>query len=58
MKTQKMDVRFEINWAVKMPDMMKDKSTFFCSWSRIVENRVINLLRKAGYTVKPIELIF
>ncbi|MFV8351994.1 TraB/GumN family protein [Flavobacterium sp. XS2P14] len=44
------------NWAVKMPDMMKDKSTFFAVGAAhlLGEQGVINLLRKAGYTVKPI----
>ncbi len=44
------------NWAVKMPDMMKDKSTFFAvgAGHLLGEQGVINLLRKKGYVVKPI----
>ena len=44
------------NWAVKMPDVMKDKSTFFAVGAAhlLGEQGVINLLRKKGYTVKPI----
>lgn len=50
-----LDVRNE-NWAVKMPDMMKDKSTFFAvgAGHLLGEQGVINLLRKKGYIVKPI----
>ncbi|RKS94675.1 hypothetical protein BC952_0297 [Flavobacterium limicola] len=50
-----LDVRNE-NWAVKMPDMMKDKSTFFAVGAAhlLDEQGVINLLRKKGYIVKPI----
>jgi uncharacterized protein YbaP (TraB family) len=50
-----LDVRNE-NWAVKMPDMMKDKSTFFAVGAAhlLGEQGVINLLRKKGYIVKPI----
>ena len=44
------------NWVVKMPDIMKDKSTFFAVGAAhlLGEQGVINLLRKKGYTVKPI----
>lgn len=44
------------NWAVKMPEMMKDKSTFFAvgAGHLLGEQGVINLLRKKGYIVKPI----
>jgi uncharacterized protein YbaP (TraB family) len=50
-----LDVRNE-NWVVKMPDMMKDKSTFFAVGAAhlLGEQGVIDLLRKSGYTVKPI----
>ena len=50
-----LDVRNE-NWVVKMPDMMKDKSTFFAVGAAhlLDEQGVINLLRKKGYIVKPI----
>jgi uncharacterized protein YbaP (TraB family) len=50
-----LDVRNE-NWAVKMPNIMKDKSTFFAVGAAhlLGEQGVINLLRKKGYTVKPI----
>jgi uncharacterized protein YbaP (TraB family) len=50
-----LDVRNE-NWAIKMPDMMKDKSTFFAvgAGHLLGEQGVINLLRKKGYVVKPI----
>jgi uncharacterized protein YbaP (TraB family) len=41
------------NWAVKMPDMMKDKSFFFAvGAAHLLEQGVI--LVEAGYTVKPI----
>jgi uncharacterized protein YbaP (TraB family) len=56
-KTRKvlLDLRNE-NWIVKMPDMMKDKSTFFAvgAGHLLGEQGVINLLRKKGYIVKPI----
>ena len=44
------------NWVVKMPDMMKDKSTFFAVGAAhlLGEQGVINLLKKKGYIVKPI----
>lgn len=44
------------NWVVKMPDMMKDKSTFFAVGAAhlLGEQGVISLLRKKGYIVKPI----
>ena len=44
------------NWVVKMPDMMKDKSTFFAVGVAhlLGEQGVINLLKKKGYIVKPI----
>lgn len=50
-----LEVRNE-NWVVKMPDMMKDKSTFFAVGAAhlLGEQGVINLLRKKGYIVKPI----
>ena len=50
-----LEVRNE-NWAVKMPDIMKDKSTFFSVGAAhlLGQQGVINLLRKKGYTVKPI----
>ncbi|NDP23175.1 MAG: TraB/GumN family protein [Paludibacter sp.] len=50
-----LDVRNK-NWVVKMPEMMKDKSTFFAVGAAhlLGEQGVINLLRKSGYTVKPI----
>jgi hypothetical protein len=43
------------NWAVKMPDMMKDKK-HFCSRSRTFIGRTGSnkLIEKSGYTVKPI----
>ena len=50
-----LEVRNE-NWMVKMPDMMKDKSTFFAVGAAYLlgEQGMINLLRKKGYVVKPI----
>lgn len=50
-----LDVRNE-SWAAKMPAMIKDKSTFFAVGAAhlLGEQGVINLLRKKGYTVKPI----
>lgn len=56
-KTRKvlLDVRNE-NWIVKMPNIMKDKSTFFAvgAGHLLGEQGVISLLRKKGYTVKPV----
>lgn len=45
------------NWIKKMPEMMKLHSVFFAVGAAHLpgENGVINLLRKAGYTVKSIE---
>jgi hypothetical protein len=50
-----LEVRNE-NWVVKMPDMMKDKSTFFAVGAAhlLGEQGVIKLLKKKGYIVKPI----
>jgi hypothetical protein len=50
-----LEVRNE-NWAVKMPDVMKDKSTFFAVGAAhlLGKEGLINLLRKAGYSVKPL----
>ena len=50
-----LEVRNE-NWVVKMPDVMKDKSTFFAVGAAhlLGEQGMINLLRKKGYVVKPI----
>ena len=44
------------NWVKTMPEMMKKESVFFAVGSAHLggEIGVINLLRKAGYTVKPI----
>ncbi len=44
------------NWVIKMPDMMKRESIFFAVGAAHLggENGVISLLRKKGYTVKPI----
>nr|WP_314839840.1 TraB/GumN family protein [uncultured Flavobacterium sp.] len=44
------------NWVEKMPSLMKDKSSFFAvgAGHLLGEKGVINLLKKAGYTVKPI----
>jgi uncharacterized protein len=44
------------NWAVLMPELMKKESVFFAVGAGHLggEGGVINLLRKAGYTVKPI----
>ncbi|MBC5839096.1 TraB/GumN family protein [Flavobacterium muglaense] len=56
-KTRKvlLDGRNE-NWIVKMPNIMKDKSTFFAvgAGHLLGEQGVIRLLRKKGYTVKPV----
>ncbi len=50
-----LDVR-NTNWAKKMPELMQKESVFFAVGSGHLdgETGVINLLRKAGYTVKPI----
>ncbi len=44
------------NWIKKMPEMMKKESVFFAVGAAHLggEIGVINLLRNAGYTVKPI----
>lgn len=44
------------NWFKKMPQMMQKESVFFAVGAAHLggENGVINLLKKAGYTVKPI----
>lgn len=44
------------NWAVKMPNIMKSQSTFFAVGAAhlLGEEGLINLLRKAGYSVKPV----
>ena len=56
-KTRKvlLDGRNE-NWIVMMPNIMKDKSTFFAvgAGHLLGEQGVINLLRKKGYTVQPV----
>ena len=45
-----------LNWLKIMPELMKTESTFFAVGSAHLagELGVINLLREAGYTVKPI----
>ncbi|WP_309846761.1 TraB/GumN family protein [Flavobacterium sp. 2755] len=45
-----------LNWVKNMPELMKKQSVFFAVGSGHLagEFGVINLLRKAGYTVKPI----
>ena len=50
-----LEVRNE-NWAVKMPNVMKDKSTFFAVGAAhlLGKEGLINLLRKAGYSVTPV----
>ncbi|HEY4628802.1 MAG TPA: TraB/GumN family protein [Flavobacterium sp.] len=44
------------NWAVKMPNIMKSQSIFFAVGAAhlLGEEGLINLLRKAGYSVKPV----
>ncbi|MEP6930130.1 MAG: TraB/GumN family protein [Flavobacterium sp.] len=44
------------NWVTIMPDLMKKESVFFAVGSAHLagDTGVINLLRKAGYTVKPV----
>jgi uncharacterized protein YbaP (TraB family) len=44
------------NWIIKMPEMMKQKSSFFAVGAGHLAGPtgVITLLRKQGYTVKPI----
>jgi uncharacterized protein YbaP (TraB family) len=44
------------NWATKMPELMKKESVFFAVGAAHLagELGVINLLKKAGYTVKPV----
>jgi len=50
-----LDVR-NANWMKKMPELMKTESVFFAVGSGHLagEQGVINLLKKAGYTVKPV----
>jgi uncharacterized protein YbaP (TraB family) len=45
-----------IDWATKMPELMKKESVFFAVGAAHLsgESGVINLLKKAGYTVKPV----
>ena len=45
-----------IKWVAKMPDIMKQQPTFFAVGSGHLagEFGVINLLRKSGFTVKPV----
>ena len=45
-----------VNWIKIMPELMKTESTFFAVGSAHLagELGVINLLRKAGYSVKPV----
>jgi uncharacterized protein YbaP (TraB family) len=45
-----------LNWSKKMPGMMEKESVFFAVGSAhlVGELGVVNLLKKAGYTVKPI----
>lgn len=45
-----------LDWVQKMPELMKKESVFFAVGSAHLagESGVINLLRNAGYTVKPI----
>jgi uncharacterized protein YbaP (TraB family) len=56
-KTRKvlLDGRNE-NWIVMMPNIMKEKSTFFAvgAGHLLGEQGVIRLLRKKGYTVQPV----
>lgn len=44
------------NWAVRLPEMMKKESLFVAVGAAHLggESGVINLLKKAGYTVKPV----
>jgi uncharacterized protein YbaP (TraB family) len=44
------------NWAVKMPNIMKSQSTFFAVGAAhlLGDDGLINLLRKTGYSVKPV----
>lgn len=44
------------NWAAKMPEIMKNQSTFFAVGAAHLmgEEGLINLLRKEGYSVKPV----
>lgn len=44
------------NWIEKMPEMMKNQSSFFAVGSAhlLGENGILDLLRSKGYTVKPV----
>ncbi|MNX99368.1 TraB family protein [compost metagenome] len=44
------------NWVKNMPELMKKESVFFAVGAAHLggEEGVINLLKKAGYSVKPI----
>lgn len=54
-KKQILDNR-NLNWIKKMPDLMNQNSVFFAVGAAHLggEYGVINLLRKEGYTVKPV----
>lgn len=54
-KKYMLDIRNN-NWAKKMPDLMKKESVFFAVGAAHLpgEQGVIQLLKKAGYTVKPV----
>jgi uncharacterized protein YbaP (TraB family) len=45
------------NWTEKMPEMMKNQSSFFAVGSAhlLGDNGLINLLRTKGYTVNPVK---
>ncbi len=45
------------DWLTKMPDIMQEKPTLFAvgAGHLLGENGVLNLLRKAGYTVEPVQ---
>lgn len=44
------------NWAEKMPEMMKNESSFFAVGGAHLmgKNGVIQLLKSKGYTLKPV----
>ena len=45
------------DWLTKMPGIMNEKPTLFAvgAGHLLGENGALNLLRKAGYTVEPVQ---
>jgi len=56
-ETAKMLDNRNADWLTKMPGIMNEKPTLFAvgAGHLLGENGVLNLLRKAGYTVEPVQ---